>query len=217
MSRLCSIFLAALLAAILAPSPGQAQTADSLSLLETIQQRYEQLNGLQATFTQEIRSDFASGSTRMRGTLLLKQEKYRVETEEQTLVTDGTTTWIYTPADQQVIINHADQDASTFSPETFFTDYANHYRIVRAEEEWQNGVRRRKLSLTPSSSQTLFQDVTLWVRANDPIVTRLQVTDREGSVITISLDDIDLNPGLRASDFTFTPPDYADVVDLRSS
>jgi outer membrane lipoprotein carrier protein len=217
MSCLRSALLTVLLLAILVPSAGWAQTADSTSLLPAIQQRYEQLDGLRATFTQEIRSDFASGSTRMQGTLLLKQEKYRVETDEQTLVTDGTTTWIYTPADQQVIINHADQDASTLSPETFFTDYADHYRVVRTEEVWQNGVRHRKLRLTPTSSQTLFREVTLWVRPNDPIVTRLRVTDRDGSEITISLEDIDLNPGLRASDFTFTPPEYADVVDLRSS
>jgi outer membrane lipoprotein carrier protein len=55
------------------------------------------------------------------------------------------------------------------------------------------------------------------VRAEDLIITRLQVTDRDGSEITISLDDVDLTPTFQASDFRFTPPEGVEIVDLRSS
>lgn len=198
-------------------SPVHAQDADSTTILHEIQQRYESLDGLRADFTQVIRSDFADESTRMRGRLLLRENKYRVETNEQTLVTDGTTTWIYTPADEQVIINNAEQDASTLSPETFFTNYADRYAIVEKNRVWRDRDHHWKLKLTPKSPETLFEEVTLWVRRDDRIVTRLQVTDRDGSEITIFLDDIDLTPHLRASDFRFTPPDGVEVVDLRSS
>lgn len=206
-----------LVLALALPPAVSAQDADTTSVLQAIENRYDALDGLRAEFTQVIRSDFADGSRQMRGELLLQQNKYRVETGEQTLVTDGTTTWIYTPADRQVIVNHAEQDASTLSPETFFTDYAERYDVQREEQVWRNDDRHRLLVLQPRSSGTMFTTVRLWVRAEDLVITRLQVTDRDGSEITISLDDVDLTPTFQANDFRFTPPEGVEVVDLRSS
>ena len=216
MPRIVSLLAGLLLAVILSP-PTQAQDTDTTSILHDIQVRYEALDGLRADFTQVIRSDFSENTTRMRGDLLLQQNKYRVETDEQTLVTDGTTTWIYTPADQQVIINHTEQDASTLSPETFFTDYAERYTVQREKRVRRDGDRHRLLTLQPMSTRTMFEQVRLWVRTEDLVITRLQVTDRDGSEITISLDNVDLTPALRARDFRFTPPEGVEVIDLRSS
>ena len=198
---------------LLAPS---ADAQDGDALLRDVQQTYDALESLQASFTQTVTSDFSSDTTRLEGRLVLKQSKYRVETQEQVLVTDGTTSWVYTPADSQVVVNTAERDPSTLSPETFFTNYAERYDVVNTRSARQDGTPHTVLALTPKTSDTLFEDVTLWVRAGDPIVTRLQVTDRNGSTITIDLRDIELNPSLSDSVFQFEPPADVEVIDLRS-
>jgi len=198
---------------LLAPSTA---AQDGAALLRDVQQTYDALESLQASFTQTVTSDFSRDTTRMEGRLVLKESKYRVETEAQVLVTDGTTSWVYTPADSQVVVNNAERDPSTLSPETFFTDYAERYDVADTRSARHNGTPHAVLTLTPKESDTLFEDVTLWVRTGDRIVTRLQVTDRNGSTITINLQDIQLNPSLSDSVFQFDPPANVEVVDLRA-
>lgn len=219
--RLWFVLLTACLLAALPPVARAQSTAeaapDTTSLLHEIQARYEALDGLQAQFMQEMNSDVGGRSPRMQGRLWLQGDKYRIETRNQTLVTDGTTTWIYAPADNQVVINNARQDASTLSPQTLLTDYAARYAIASQQPVRINGTDHQKLTLQPTASSVTFTDVTLWMRRADRIVTRVRVTDRDGSTLTITLDDIRLNPPLPPRLFAFDPPPSAEVVDLRSS
>jgi len=141
---------------------------------------------------------------------------YRIETLDQTLVTDGSTSWIYTPADSQVVVNDATSSEMALSPETFFTDYAARYEVASITEAPAASEAAQVLALTPSSPRAAFESVTLWVRA-DHVITQLQVKDPGGSTITINLRDIRLNPALARDRFTFETPPDVEVIDLRPS
>jgi outer membrane lipoprotein carrier protein len=193
-----------------------ADTADASARLEAVEARYRSLDGLSARFVQVTEPEGGGGSSRLEGRLLLKGDKYRIETSEETLVTDGSTTWVYTPADSQVIVNDASDDPSTLSPRTFFTDYGRRYRAARMEPAGPGRDASTVLHLVPRSAASNYETVALWVR-EDNVVTRLRVTDAAGTTYTISLDRIALDPGLAPSTFRFTPPDGVEVVDLRSS
>jgi outer membrane lipoprotein carrier protein len=193
-----------------------ADTAGAAARLDAVEARYRALTGLSARFSQVTEPDGGGASARLEGRLLLQGNKYRIETPEETLVTDGTTTWVYTPADSQVIVNDASDDPSTLSPRTFFTDYGRRYRAARMEPAASGRDASTVLHLVPRDAASNYETVALWVREDD-VVTRLRVTDAAGTTYTISLDRIALNPGLGPSTFRFTPPDGVEVVDLRSS
>jgi len=198
---------------LLLPTPAWAQS-EAISLAD-VQDAYDALDGLRASFVQLISSDFAGDTTRVEGTVLLSGNKYRVETPAQTVITDGETTWIYTPADSQVVINDAEDDASQVTPKTFLTASANRYRIQSSTSSPRDGVPHAKLSLTATDASARFKEATLWVRRSDRIVTRMRATDRNGSTLDLRLRDIDTEPSLQDSSFTFSPPAGVEVVDLR--
>lgn len=191
-----------------------AAQPDTLSLTD-VQEAYDTLDGLEATFTQLISSDFASDTTRVEGTVLLSGNKYRVQTPDQTVITDGATTWIYTPADSQVVVNDTGSDATQVTPKTFLTASADRYRITASTSTTRGDRPHTKLTVTASDSSSRFRDATLWVRRADRVVTRMQATDRNGSTLDLRLDDIVVNPSLQDSSFTFSPPSGVEVVDLR--
>jgi len=218
--RCVSGFVGALL--LLLPASSLAQTSPSTpatgsEVLERVQSKYASLDGLQATFVQRVTSEFAEGTSQLEGRLMIAPEKYRIETSEQTLVTDGQTTWVYTPQDEQVIVNDADTDPSSFSPATLFGNYADRFAVDSTWTERRRGASHDVLVLTPTVPQTTYTTMTLWVRRSDTLVTRLRVEDRSGATITIDLRDLVANPDVDAETFRFDPPDGADVVDLRSS
>ena len=194
-------------------SPALAQT-NALSLSD-VQEAYDDLEGLRASFTQLISSDFAGDTTRVEGTVLLSGNKYRVQTPDQTVITNGETTWIYTPADSQVVINDAGNDATQVTPKTFLTASSDRYRITESQSVTRAGAPHQKLAVTATDSTSRFEAAVLWVRQADRVVTRMQATDRNGSTLDLRLGDITVNPTLEDSSFAFSPPNGVEVVDLR--
>jgi outer membrane lipoprotein carrier protein len=186
--------------------------------LSDVQAAYETLDGLQASFTQVIGSSFADGSTRVEGSVLLSGNKYRVKTPDQTVVSDGDTTWIYTPADSQVVVNDADTE-SAVTPETFLTASADRYEVTSSTATTRLGTPHVRLTIQATDASSRFAEAMLWVRTNDRVVTRMRATDRNDSTLDLQLRDLVVNPDTLRSGtpFRFAAPAGVEVVDLRSS
>ncbi len=183
--------------------------------LDDVRSAYQALDGLEASFTQVVGSTFASDSSRIEGTVLLAGDRYRVETPGQVVVTDGATTWIYSPADEQVVIDSADTSDGPITPETFLDASAQRYEVTDQRSSDVDGTPHVRLSLASTTSASRFQEAQLWVRRSDRIVTRLRATDREGATFDLRLRDLRVNPALTDSTFSFRPPEDVEVVDLR--
>lgn len=199
-------------------SAAQSETttrATDDDILQRVEARYASIDGIRASFTRSVDTGMGS-SQEISGTLYLAGPRYRVETRSQTFVTDSETTWIFTPSQQQVIVNAATDDGSALTPETFFTDYAARYTVESRQNVEDGGVSYVELDLKPTAPSASFEDVILWVRPDTYVIDRLSVQDANGNRITIQLRDVEINPGLGDSLFTFTPPADVDVVDLRS-
>lgn len=193
-----------------------ATSAQNAPSLEAVQARYDRLEGLRATFTQVTQSDFSNDSTQVQGQVLLAGNKYRVETPRQTVVTNGTTTWIYSPADSQVVVNDAEANASTITPQTFLTASSEKYEVPSTRTTRRDGAPHDVLSLTATDESARFKEAALWVRRTDRIVTRLRATDRNGAILDLRLHEIVVDPGFDGRPFTFSAPDGVEVVDLRA-
>lgn len=211
------LLLTAFLPPIVGPASGQSTSdADAgTALLQRVQQNYEAADGLRATFTQQTRSPFSEDTVTFEGTLLLQGAKYRIETRQQTLVTDGTTTWIYNPATSQVIINQYVNDETIITPDEIFTDYLERYNIEATQASERDG-SIVAIDLAAADTSAYYTDVTVHVRRGDAMLTRVRLEDQNGATTVFRLDDIQLNPTFDPEAFTFSPPPDADVVDLRS-
>jgi outer membrane lipoprotein carrier protein len=194
--------------------PAHAQDGDAV--FERLQQKYESLNSLRAEFTQTMSSAFSDQEATSSGTLTLSGDKYRVETGSQTLITDGTTTYVYLPSEQQVLINKASNDDTSFSPSEFLLNYDARFNVSGVAETTLDGQTHYRLTLTPKQDDSFFQEATLWMRTTDAVITRLEVLDVNETRMTFRLENIQLDPALPADTFTFTPPEGVEVIDLRS-
>ncbi len=195
---------------------GTASAQPAVTLSE-VQEAYQSTAGLQASFTQVMTSDLGGDSTQVEGTVLLSGNKYRVQTPQQTVITDGTTTWIHTPADSQVVINDAAEEGSTVTPETFLTASADRYRIESSTSTTRLNTPHEKLTVVATDESARFKEARLWVRRSDSLVTRMRATDRNGSILDLRLHDLTVNPAAlrEKTPFTFSPPEGAEVIDLR--
>lgn len=212
---LLALFILAPLTAAAQNTGSDAPAAMDDDILRQVEVRYASIDGLQAAFTRTVDTGMGAAQE-ISGTLYLAGPRYRVETGSQTFVTDGATTWIYTPSQKQVIVNAATDDGASLTPETFFTDYAARYTVEARQDITDGGTSYVELDLSPSAPSASFDDVVLWVRPDTFVIDRLSVQDANGNRITIRLNDVEINPGLSDQLFTFDAPADVEVVDLRS-
>ncbi len=193
--------------------PLMAQSEDEL--IGRLRAKYDQVALLKADFTQTITSPFGDVLPENSGSLVLEGDRYRVETDIQTFVTDGETTWIYDATERQVLINDFVDDETTFSISSFLDNFHTDYEVLSASLNYLNGTRHHELQLRAGSDETFFKEVTLWMRDKDHVITRLRVLDLNDAILEFNLDDIEINPAIEGNPFNFVPPADAEVIDLR--
>lgn len=210
--------LASVLFALVVLFCGQSQirAQDAAELIKRLEERYNSVSTLKAEFTQTMSSAYSDLNESFSGTLLLQGPRYRIETRQQTLVTDGDVTWIYNAAENQVLINQNEGSDDGFALDRLFTDYSSQFDVGDVSTERIGGAAHYVLELTPKDPESFFERVTVWMRADDDIISRIKVVDQNETTMLFDLKNVSFNPELDARAFTFSPPQGAEVIDLRS-
>lgn len=182
-------------------------------VIQNVQNAYKDITDAKASFSQTVKFN-KSKSQSSSGTLYIKKEsKYRIETGSQTIVTDGSTSWSYTPSKKQVVIDYYKETGNTFSPNKYLFQYPENFYSDLTGTEKMNGKDVYVLSLKPRESGYV-KSAKLWVGKDDWIIKKIYIVTDE-STSTYSIKNIQTNIGVSNSKFTFTPPEGTEVIDMR--
>ena len=189
----------------------QAQTAQDI--LNRLKTKYDQGQGLKASFSQKMTQ--GSKSRSMTGTIVMQKNKYRVETGDQTLVTDGKTTWAYSRQQKRVLVDNYQPDENAFSPDIFFMKQSQRFNVQKLTDQTVNGVACYQLKFTPKTRDALMKETIIWVRKNDNMPIKVNLLDQNNTRTELTLTNLQSNPAITGSTFSFTAPKGVQVVDLR--
>ena len=182
-------------------------------IIQNVQNAYKDITDAKASFTQTIKFNKSKAQTSS-GTLYIKKEnKYRIETASQTIVTDGSTSWSYTPGKKQVVIDNYKETGNTFSPNKYLFQYPENFYSDLAGTEKMSGTDVYVLTLKPRESGYV-KSAKLWVGKDDWMIKKIYIVTEE-STLTYSVKNIQTNTGLSNSKFSFTPPEGTEVIDMR--
>jgi chaperone LolA len=183
---------------------------------ENLQRGYEMIDDATAQFEQHVRFGFSNMEQTFRGTLMMKKPNhYRIESEHQTIVTDGVTVWAYSSANNQVIIDKYKENSNSLSPEQFMLNLpANYYTSVLGSEKSSEGTVIL-LKLVPKDDRSFVKSVKLSVEEHGWLVRKIIILDINETETTYTVKDIKLNTSIKEKTFVFETPKGAEVVDLR--
>ncbi len=206
--------LMSLLALLLAPA--SALTEDAQDVLARVRKKYDSVTDATLKFSQEVRFPLAGIDQRLEGKLLLKKtNKYRVELEGQTIVTDGQTVWSYAVATNQVLIDTFKLNERMLSPERLLTTAPDEYASRIVGKEKIGSTETIALLLTPRSESSSVKSLKLWIDEGTSLVKQVLLVDVNSRETQYTVRDIDINKGLEDSRFVFDIPEGVEVVDLR--
>jgi outer membrane lipoprotein carrier protein len=185
-------------------------------IIESLRKKYTSIDDAVVKFEQTVKYGVSKFEQSFSGTFYFKKKnKYRIETDQQIVVTDGVTSWLYSKVNNQVIIDKYREDKDTSSPEKFLLSISDEYIPVILRTERNEGKKVYILKLTPRDENSSIESAKIWIVEGDLQITRVEITDISGTVTTYSVKSIKINSGVEDSIFKFSIPSGVKVVDLR--
>jgi chaperone LolA len=150
------------------------------------------------------------------GKLIMKKgNRYRIDLEGQTIVTDGKSVWSYNKANQQVLIDKYRENPQSFSPDMVLVNIPENYTPTVIGKESLSGHDVSIVKLTPKSSKPVLKCMKVWVDREDWLLRKVQVLELSDNLTTYTISDIRLNTNVADSQFRFDPPEGTETIDLR--
>lgn len=192
-----------------------ASESTASQIVKNVQENYDRTSDATIQFTQTVVYPLSKLSKTISGTLYIaKGNKYRIETGDKVIVTDGKTSWVYMPGSKQVVIDNFRNDKNTITPEKFLLDVPSDYFAVLLSTQKGRDGNSYTLRLTPKSDNSFIRSITIVINP-DWTVKSAVVSDMNDTKYTYTVNDLKVNTGLPGTEFEFVPPKGTQVVDLR--
>jgi outer membrane lipoprotein carrier protein len=207
--------LPALLAGLLAAPPGPDRALEAL--VDRLQQSYDRLDGLEADFVQVLRSVALGEPQEERGHLYLSRParmrwEYR-SPEEKLAIVDGERTYLYVPAENQVIVGTLDEVRRSGAAGLLLAGRVHLRRDFRIESGGASpDPDVALLTLIPASPEEDFSRIDLAVSADDLLPVRIVVHGQVGEVMEYRLSNVRAGVSPDPSLFRFEPPEGVEIV-----
>lgn len=185
-------------------------------ILEKVRATYDALESLSADFEKEYTWALAGETQALSGKLYLKKgDRYRIETESQTIVTDGKTVWTYSPQKAQVFVDQMEKSKENPLPRDLLIKYTSDFKAKYLRSDKLGEVDCHVLLLTAREEDSFAQSVIVWVDKKTFVALQIEQRDLNDNVTVYRLQNLVLNNKLADQLFTFAIPHDAEVIDLR--
>jgi len=198
----------------------QAQTP--ATIIDRAAKSYADMQSVRAEFTQKLTNPLTGTTSVARGVMLRKDPNLLsvnfTDPRGDRVVADGKWLWVYLPssAPNQVIKVPATSNNSLAMIDPgglFLSSPSLRYAVTSSGTGTVDGRKMNVVSLVPKKANGAFTRAKVWVDAADNSVRQFEVTDLNGLTRLVTITKIEPNVSIESSEFRFTPPKNARILD----
>jgi outer membrane lipoprotein carrier protein len=201
-------------AMLLASLPAAAASSDVQAGRQRVEDFLHGLDGLQAQFKQIVADRNGQSKDEASGTLSIRRpDRFRWDYREpyqQVIVADGTRIWMYDSDLDQVTVRKLD-DTLSATPAMLLSGKGNledNFTVTQVQQDGSPPVTWVRME--PKRDDTDFKWVRLGFVNSD--LKFMELADKLGQTTHLEFSNLERNPPLDPSRFTFTVPPGADVI-----
>ena len=188
-------------------------------ILDRVAEKNKQYTSIRADFELTIenrREEQVSAST---GMIVIKGEKYYLESLGSKVFFNGKTLWSYMEDINEVTISEPDQDDDDFveNPVKIFDFYNRDFKYrlvgeVKVEELWMY-----EIDLFPNNLEQPYSRFKIFIKRDTEELYMLKAVGKDGIDYTAYLKNMKYNEVIADTEFEFDPSKYKgiEIVDLR--
>lgn len=185
-------------------------------ILKKVQKKYEKdIKTLSADFTQKVQWNLSGFVQESEGKMLLKGDKFRFDTDSQSLSNDGETIWTYNSSSEQIIVDSIKKSGEILMPQELLFKFPENYTLFYLGEEKQEKKNFHILKLAAKSETENLKEIKVWVLEDEWLTQQLEYVDLNENITTYTLKNLKLNEEVLDDKFQLTEFTDAEVIDLR--
>jgi len=215
MDRFRLILIPAILALAIGVKTPESSGITADELARQVENKYRSFESLSMDFVKVVRSKIFETETTVQGKMIFKNpDKFRIDTQDETITSDGKFVWTYSAENAQVIKNLAERSEDFFKPYQYLSDFRSRYVPQLDGEEKIDRIQCFKLALTPREEDASIKNMTVWVDQKSLLARRLVYQDLNGNQTTLTFQHIKPNRTIKDSEFVYQAPPGVEEVDL---
>jgi outer membrane lipoprotein-sorting protein len=190
-----------------------AQDDKATAILNEVSAKTASYRTIEARFTNSIISKAAGINENQDGVLYLEGDFYRIEMDEQSIISDGETNWIFLHDEQEVQITEIDEDdEEQISPSKMFTLYQEGYKYKYKKESAEQHI----IDLYPEVDNS-FKKIELRINKKELHVAGFTLFDKNGNEYDYTVTFFNPNEEMPPNYFQFDASKHpeVDIIDLR--
>jgi outer membrane lipoprotein-sorting protein len=196
-----------------------AQDPAAGTVLERVAAKFATLKSLQSNFELIVSDRKENTKNTSAGSLLMKHNMYKLESEGNTVYFNGTTMWTYDVVNNEVTITEPKNETGNFlgNPSRFFTTYQQDFKYRYVGETTMNGLRCHEIDLFPKDLNQPYSRIKVFINTLSDLPVIITSIGKDGVDYTVSLKDLITDREITDATFTFDPAKHkkVEVVDMR--
>jgi outer membrane lipoprotein carrier protein len=188
-------------------------------ILDKVSAKTKSMKSIQADFELVIEDRKEKTKNTSTGNLVIKQNKYKINSEGSTIYYNGTTMWTYMSKNNEVTITEPDNKSGDFmsNPAVFFTSYNRDFKYRYVRETTVNGSRCHEIDLFPKNLDQPYSRIKIFIGVKSELPEIISSIGKDGVDYTIYLKNMALDSEIADATFTFDMAKYkkVEVVDMR--
>jgi len=193
------------------------QDNKGVKLVKKIQEKYKSYDNIRVEFVQKTYSEFETDTTVTYGTIYIKGENFlRLETEYETIATNGEVIYTLNHTNKQLLIENADkEDEDIFFPRKILFHFPEEYEINyegKCESVEENIIELCFISMKIDNIISEFQ---IWIEEESLSIIKVKTVDLNENVSIYILKDASFNLDIQKDIFKIEEKEAEEVVDMR--
>jgi len=186
-------------------------------IIKDVQKKYQNIQLVHADFKQVNRFKLTSIQSEIHGTIWISQnDQFRLETEDQTIVSDGKNFWRFNKLENQVLIDHAKKSQQDIFLNNFLFKINEVYYSQIAGEQQIDGKKIYEIKLTPRKPEdSFFSYIKVWLYEKSWEIIKVLYMDFNENEVEYLIEKMELNPKVGSGIFNFEIPEGTEAIDLR--
>ena len=185
-------------------------------IIKKVLAKYEASKTFKADFEQTYYWVLTDNKAEQFGTIWLEgKDKFKIQTENQVIVSDGKTVWTYSKNTNQVLIDNVQKTEDITLPGDIMLNFLDEYKAIYTGKEKLKKILCHRLEMTAKDENQFIQKVILWVGNDDLVVHQIEQIDLNKNTNTYYLKSIEFNKPFDDNFFHYEPGDSVEVIDMR--
>lgn len=201
-----------------AQMPASGSDAKSKAILDDLSKTTKTYTSISTEFSYTIENKAKKTSDTKEGKLVSKGDKFKLEIANQTILSDGNTSWTILKEAKEVQVNDVTQNDDAITPTNIYTIYEKGFKSEFVGEETKGGVTLQNIKLYPLDvKKKSYHTIAVSIDKAKKQINTIKVFAKDGNDITYKVKKFVTNAAVPDSQFIFDKKSYPgyEVIDLR--